>query len=93
MAMAMELNSQQIDFEYMQSCRCIHCKEEMLIPDVSKCPFCNKILRDETPEYSKKHLQRCAMAVHPYIYSERKRGRPSRDELWAIHGFDIENDK
>lgn len=77
----------------MQSYLCSHCGMTLMIPDYSRCPVCNLNLLDKTSEFSKKHLLRCASKYNPYIYSKRKRGRPSRDDMWVDHGLDVENDK
>lgn len=77
----------------MQSCRCIFCDREFAVPDVCRCPFCYKDLKNATEEFCRKHIRNCSGRESSYKYTGRKRGRPSRDELWAMHGIAIENDK
>lgn len=77
----------------MHTIRCVHCGQDVCVPDLAFCPICGITLWDKTAEFSKKHLSRCAIRINPYVHTGRKRGRPSKAELWAIHGFDIENDK
>ena len=60
----------------MQRIVCPHCGHEFDMPNVLRCPYCNKDLSDMTDEYAKKHIKKCAYYLNPYRYSDRKRGRP-----------------
>ena len=64
----------------MHIIRCKHCGEEVQLPSVLRCPFCNKNLEHMTDEYSMKHIQRCAYYLSPYHYSDRGPGRPKKSE-------------
>lgn len=50
-----------------------------------RCPYCNKDLSGFTDEYIRKHTARCSTRLNPYVYSERKRGRPTnRDKMESL---------
>ena len=59
---------------------CKVCGKTKNLPNVLRCPFCNKDLSDMTDEYSHKHIKKCAYLLNPYRYSDRKRGRPKKSE-------------
>lgn len=44
----------------MQRIVCPHCGHEFDMPNVLRCPYCNKDLSDMTDEYAYKHVKRCA---------------------------------
>lgn len=48
------------------------------------CPFCNRPLADCTDAFVQKHLARCRKRLNPYHYSDRKRGRPRKEEVEAF---------
>ena len=73
--------------------RCKKCGEEEFFPEICKCPYCNKNLEECSPEHAAKHVRKCALKLNPYMYSERRRGRPSRADIWRECGLNIENDK
>lgn len=64
----------------MIAVRCPNCKYEFQAPDVLRCPYCKKDLRDATEELSAKHVRRCASYMNPRQYSDRGPGRPSNRE-------------
>ena len=64
----------------MQRIICMKCGEPRYLPDVIRCPFCNKYLMDATNEFVKKHVRVCATSVSPRRYSDRRPGRPTNDE-------------
>jgi len=46
-----------------------------------RCPFCNKDLSSYERSLVEKHIAKCRSLLKPkYIYSDRKRGRPSNKE-------------
>ena len=49
-----------------------------------RCPYCNKALEGYTPEMVMKHISSCHRRINPYIYSNRKRGRPTNREREEI---------
>ena len=62
---------------------CPKCGTEIILPNVLKCPYCNMDLSQKTDELASKHIRKCAYYLNPYKYSDRKRGRPRRDEYVA----------
>lgn len=72
---------------YRFVCKCCH--SETYIPDVTRCPFCNKDLHEATPEYVKKHIRSCGCKVNPYRYSDRRAGRPTNKERERLLETDI----
>lgn len=68
---------------------CKHCHTETYVPDVLRCPFCNKDLSEATPAYAKKHIRSCGCKVNPYHYSDRHVGRPSNKEKQEFLETDI----
>ena len=50
------------------------------MPNVLKCPYCNKDLSNYTDELSAKHIRKCTYYMNPYKYSDRGRGRPTKAE-------------
>lgn len=65
----------------MYTYTCPDCGSQHLLQDVLICPFCLKFVGDTTPEYIHKHMKKCSVRLNPYIYSKRKRGRPSKEEV------------
>ena len=63
-------------FEY----RCKFCGEVQPIPNVMRCPYCNKDMSNYTNELSKKHIRKCAYYLSPYQYGKHKPGRPPKDQ-------------
>ena len=52
---------------------------------VNHCRYCNKDLSGYTDEYARKHVLKCSTHIKPkYVYSDRKRGRPSKKEVQRI---------
>ena len=58
--------------------RCPLCHELFPAPNVLRCPYCNKDLRDCTDALSQKHIAKCAYYLNPYQYSDRPTGRPPK---------------
>ena len=58
---------------------CPKCKEKYPVPNVLKCPFCNKDMSGYTDELTKKHLIRCSAYMNPYIYSDLPACRPKNE--------------
>lgn len=52
----------------------------MAVPNVLRCPYCNKDLSNATDQLSSKHIRKCAVYLNPRKYSDRKPGRPSNKE-------------
>ena len=61
------------------------CGRKYLLSDVNRCPQCNKDLTSHTDDQCRKHLTRCSGSISPRLYSERKRGRPSKKEVEIVH--------
>jgi len=49
-----------------------------------RCPYCNKDLTGYSSEMVVKHLASCHRRINPYVYSNRRRGRPSNKEREKI---------
>lgn len=49
-----------------------------------RCPYCNKDLSGYSSELVLKHIASCHRRINPYIYSNRKRGRPTNREREEI---------
>jgi len=49
-----------------------------------RCPYCNKDLTGYSSELVLKHIASCHLKINPYIYSNRRRGRPSKKEREEI---------
>lgn len=45
-----------------------------------RCPYCNKKIGKYTEQYAEKHIRKCKLRIHPYIYSDRNAGRPTKKE-------------
>lgn len=73
----------------MYSYTCPDCGETHVLSDILVCPFCMKILANETPEYGSKHIRRCTFRMNPYQYSKRGRGRPSKEEVMERFSEDL----
>jgi len=59
---------------------CPNCGAQNILPNVLKCPYCNRDLSGKTDELSKKHIAKCSYYLNPYKYSNRGPGRPRKDE-------------
>ncbi len=60
------------------------CSRLYMLPDVNVCPFCKKDLTSHSDDFARKHLRKCALAIAPRQYSERKRGRPSYKQVAEV---------
>lgn len=60
--------------------RCPMCHELFPAPNVLRCPYCQKDLRNATDELASKHIRKCAYYLNPYQYSDRAVGRPRKSE-------------
>lgn len=70
--------------------QCPNCRKTTVLPNVLKCPYCNKDLSEKTDELSSKHIRKCAFYLSPYQYSDRKRGRPKA--VSVIEELDLRGD-
>lgn len=59
------------------------------MPNVLRCPYCNKNLTNYTDELAHKHIRKCAFYLSPYQYSDRSRGRPKA--VAVIDELDLNN--
>ena len=75
----------------MHDYECECCHKHVKLPNALRCPFCNKDMTFYTDAYTRKHISKCAIHLNPYVYSERKRGRPKKEEYIA-HQEEILNE-
>lgn len=69
--------------------RCQFCGRTNIVPNVLKCPYCNKDMSNYTDELSKKHIRKCAYYLSPYQYGKHKPGRPRKeDAMRELFGAD-----
>lgn len=61
----------------MYELRCKFCNQINSVPNVLKCPYCNKDMSDYTDALATKHIRKCSTYINPYKYSDRKPGRPT----------------
>lgn len=61
--------------------RCKFCGNTNIVPNVLRCPYCNKDMSNYTDELTKKHVRKCACYLNPRQYSDRKPGRPPKAEV------------
>ena len=59
---------------------CTNCGTVMGVPNVLRCPYCNKDLSRASDQLSAKHVRKCAVYLNPRKYSDRGPGRPSNKE-------------
>lgn len=71
----------------MHEWRCIPGGNHEILPNVLRCPFCNKDMSASTDEYSRKHIRKCAYRLNPYVYGKNPRGRPSKQKVAETFGL------
>lgn len=60
----------------MYSAKCV-CGRYIGLPDANVCPYCKKVLFDQTDEYIRKHIRNCTKTTVDEPKTHR-RGRPPR---------------
>lgn len=64
----------------MHTVVCAKCGYENVVPNVLRCPYCNRNMSNQTDELARKHIRKCAYYLNPYQYSNRGPGRPRKEE-------------
>ena len=74
-------------YNIMHELICIPGKDREILPNVLRCPFCNKDTSKASDEYARKHVRKCAYRLNPYVYGKNPRGRPPKTKVMETLGI------